>query len=214
MKYYDYLTEFIFVNDKPEKSDVIFIPGSRYGELAVRAAELYQEGMAPVVIPSGKYSVVKGYFEGPLTPASYVGKSYETESDFFAGVLKDHGVPHEAILREKQAVFTYENAIYSRALLEKQGIYREGEPFRAIIVCQAFHARRSLLYYQLVFPDVKFCVCPVNTQGITRENWYKSAEKIDVVLGEVQRCGSQFYDIMKGTDTVWKNAERTDLKGE
>lgn len=204
MKYYDYLTDFVFVEDKPEKSDVIFIPGSRYGELAVRAAELYREGMAKCIVPSGKFSILEDRFEGPLTPLEYVGRSYETECDFFAGILMDHGVPEEVIIKEGNAEFTYENAIYSRELLEEKGIYDQAEPFKAIIVCQAFHARRSLLYYQLVFPDAKFLICPVETKGINRENWYQNPDKIDVVLGEVERCGSQFHDIMKGADKIRK----------
>ena len=204
MKYYDYLTEFIFVKDTPQKVDVIFIPGSRYGELAVYAAELYNDGFAKWVVPSGRYSILGERFEGPLTPEEYIGREYDTESDFFAGVLMDHGVSDDVILREREAVFTYENAIYSRKLLETKGIYQEGMPFKAIIVCQAFHARRSLLYYQHVFPDADLLVCPVETKGINSQNWYLNPDKIDVVLGEVQRCGSQFYDIMKGTDKVWK----------
>ncbi len=204
MKFYDCLTDFIFVEDVPEPSDVILIPGSRYGELAVRAAQLYARHMADWVVPSGKYSIFAEKFQGPLSPDAYLGKSYETESDFFEAVLLEHGVPGEAVRKENQAVFTYENAIFTRKLLEEEKIYREGKPFQAILVCQAFHARRSLMYYQLVFPDTRFLVCPVETQGINRNNWFESSEKIDVVLGEVERCGSQFHDIMKGTDHIWK----------
>lgn len=202
MKYYDYLTEFIFVEDEPQKSDVIFIPGSRYGELAVKAAELYKQGMAELIIPSGKYSILTGKFEGALTPIEYRKKEYPTEAKMMEGILTDHGVPKGAIYAEEEALFTYENAIYSRKYLEEKGIYKEGIPFQAILVCQAYHARRSLLYYQLVFPEVRFLVCPVETKEITKKNWYLDPKKIDVVLGEVERCGSQFHEIMKGTDQV------------
>lgn len=191
MTYYDALTEFIFVEHMPQKADYIFIPGSGYGELAIRAAELYQQEFANKIVVSGRYSILGDYFPGPLSPVSYIGQSYETESDFLTAVLIEHGVPEQAILCEKQATFTYENAIYTRKLLEKERVES------AILVCQAYHARRSLLYYQQQFPETIFYVCPAVTREITRGNWHLDAGKIDVVLGEVERCGNQFHEIMK-----------------
>lgn len=190
-KYNDYLTEFIFVEDEPQAADAIFIPGSGYGELALHAAELYHKGYSGQIVVSGKYSIMGDSFAGPLSPQEYVGKTYETESDFLTAILLEKGVPHEAVLQEKQATYTYENAIYTAKLLAGQTVRR------ALLVCQAFHARRSLLYYKLLFPDTEIFVCPVKTRGITKENWFLDAEKIDIVLGEVERCGGQFHDIMK-----------------
>lgn len=190
-QFYDYLTDFIFVEDEPQTADVIFIPGSGYGELAVHAAGLYHRGFSKKIVASGKYSILGDSFAGPLSPQEYVGRAYETESDFLTAVLLEKGVPREAVLQEKQATYTYENAIYTAKLLAGQPVRR------ALLVCQAFHARRSLLYYKILFPDTEILVCPVQTRGITRENWYLDAEKIDIVLGEVERCGGQFHEIMK-----------------
>ena len=53
--FYDQITDFIFQEDQPQKCEFIFIPGSGYGELAVRAAQLYQKGFAGKIIVSGKY---------------------------------------------------------------------------------------------------------------------------------------------------------------
>ncbi|MDO4523219.1 MAG: YdcF family protein [Eubacteriales bacterium] len=215
--YFDDITDFIFVEDRPQKSEVLFIPGSGYGELAVEAARLWKEGYAEYLVVSGRYSVLKKGFDGAISPKEYVHGSFETEADFLAQVLQDHGVPQKAILLEREAAFTYENAIKSRELLSRAEILVESAASKekengdrakkAILVCQAFHARRSLMYYQLVFPEVDFCVCPAKTQGITRENWHRDAKKIDVVLGELARCGTQFGDIMKGTDRIWKRRE-------
>ncbi len=54
--FYDGITEFIFVENQPQKADVIFLPGGAYPEAALYAAKLYQECYAPLVLPSGKYS--------------------------------------------------------------------------------------------------------------------------------------------------------------
>ena len=107
--------------------------------------------------------------------------------------MRQAGVPDSALIGEDQATYTYENAIYSRKKLESLGIQIK----KAILCCQAFHARRSLLYYKEQFPDVEFLVCPVVTRGISRENWYRTEQGIDTVLGEVERCGGQFHEIMR-----------------
>ena len=56
MKFIEDITDFIFVEDKPEKADIIFIPGGNQGAIAVKAAKLYQAGYAPLILPSGRFS--------------------------------------------------------------------------------------------------------------------------------------------------------------
>ena len=193
MNFYDSLTNFIFVEDPPEKADVIFIPGGPYGEIAVHAAELYLQGYSTLLIPSGKYSVLQGAYTGALSPEKYRGRIFDTEADFFSRILMDNGVPAEAILPERNATFTYENAIYTRRLTDHMGIMVR----TAILSCQAYHARRCLLYYQALFPDTRILVSPTETQGIRKADWFQDSRTIDMVLGEVERCGSQFHDILK-----------------
>ncbi len=177
------LTNFIFLEDEPQSADVIFVPGSEETDLAKKAAKLYLEGYAPLLVPSGKYAKWTGH---PLDNA------FETESDQFADLMRKAGVPKEAILKERQATYTYENAIYTKQLLEKRKINVK----RAILCCQAYHARRCKLYYQILFPDTELLVCPVETKGITRSNWYRRKESIELVLGEIEKCGSQFHQIV------------------
>ena len=186
------VTEFIFVQDAPEKADVILIPGSRKTEHAIRAAELYRAGYAPYVLPSGRYSTVKGCF-GEIQEryrAEYPGR-YETEWDFLRAVLMKHGVPEKAILREDRATYTWENALRSREVLASAGVKAE----TAILCCHAFHARRALLYYQAAMPDTRFIVCPTATPGYTREDWHLTPKGRDRVLGEVARLGSQVREV-------------------
>lgn len=35
------IEDFIFIEDKPEKADVIFVPGNGYPQMAEKAAQLY-----------------------------------------------------------------------------------------------------------------------------------------------------------------------------
>lgn len=185
------VTEFIFIENKPQKSDAIFIVGSNYPEPAENAAKLMQDGYAKLVVPSGKYSKKLGCFPGSATKAELYDGEYKTEHAFMEDVLMKNGVKKNQIIKEDRSSYTYENALEARKATAFMDIKT------AIICCQSFHARRSLAYYQLAFPGTKFVVCPSDTQGITRHNWHRSEHGISLVMGEVQRCGEQFKDILK-----------------
>ena len=139
-------------------------------------------------ISAGRYSITLGKFAGVQSKKEIYGGDYETEWEFLKSVLMKNGVPEEAILREDQATFTYENAIYSRQVTD----HAELEIERAILCCKSYHARRCLMYYQLLYPKTEFYVVPVNADGITRENWRKNEEGIDAVTGELSRIVKQF----------------------
>lgn len=192
-KFLNQITEFIFVEDKPEKSDVIFIPGSGFPQLAEEAAKLYHQGMAPYILPSGKYSVLNGKFAGVQEKKELYDGEYETEWEFLKEVLKKNQVLEEHILREDKATYTYENAIYSRKVTDCLGMKIK----KAILCCKPYHARRSLLYYQLLYPETQFFVCPIQDSDVKRENWYLTEKGIRLVFGEVQRIGEQFVDITR-----------------
>lgn len=192
-KFLNQITEFIFVEDKAEKSDMIFIPGSGFPQLAEEAAKLYHQGLAPYILPSGKYSILNGKFAGVQEKQELYDGEYETEWEFLKEALKKNQVPEEHILREDQATYTYENAIYSRKVTDSMGM----EIKKAILCCKPYHARRSLLYYQLLYPDTEFYVCPIQDSDVKRENWYRTEKGIRLVFGEVQRIGEQFVEITK-----------------
>lgn len=194
MNFLDELTSLVFLEDAPKKSDIIFIPGGSYGSLAKTAARLYHQGMAPKILPSGKYSKLTGHFDGSKDePPIFPGRSYDTEWAFMHDILRSEGVSESVILKEDQATFTYENAIYSRKVTDALGLNIR----QAIICCQAYHARRCRIYYELLYPETRFLICPTNTRGITRENWFKDSTKIDIVLDEISRLGGQFHDIVR-----------------
>lgn len=183
----------VFREDKPEKSDIIFIPGNGYPQMAERAAELYREGYASLLLPSGKYSVTEGAFSGVLSKRGEYSGCYETEWEFLKEVLVKNGVPRCAVLREDQATFTYENAIYSRQVTDGAGM----EIKRAILCCKAYHAGRALMYYQLLYPKTVFFVCPASPDGITRQNWRESDAGVEAVTGEIARIIRQFTRMLE-----------------
>ena len=196
MRIMEDISDYIFVEDKLQKADVIMIPGGAYPELPELAAKLWKEGYADYVVPSGAYAITEGKFAGVKSKSEVYTGEYETECDFYCDVLKRAGVPEEVIIRENKSQFTAQNAWFSRDILNKKGLL----PKKAIICCKAFHARRCLMYYQFTFPETEFIMIPAkDTHGgaITKENWYLSESGVTRVLGELNRIGTQFMPEFK-----------------
>ena len=190
MKFLRDITEFIFLEDLPKQADIIIVPGNTWPQPARRAAALYHEGMAPYIVVSGRYSKGQQTFAGAACEGDRYKGAYMTEADFLTDVLIREGVPETAVLQERKAEFTLENARYIRKLLEEKKMTVK----KALICCQAFHARRCRMYFEYVFQDreIEFLMCPAVTQGIGRDNWTESKKGLETVLGELRRCGEQF----------------------
>ncbi len=170
-----------------EKADVIFVPGCPRPDLAVEAAGLYRKGAAPLIIPSGAYTKVQGSFLGVNSGGERYGKDFSCEADFLHAVLVAHGVPEEAIRKEREATYTLENAEKTRELMEREKIKVK----KAILCCKSYHARRAYLYYSMVFPELEIRIHPVCVDGISRENWSDTEKGRQTVFGELKRMGEQ-----------------------
>lgn len=189
----DDITQFIFLEDTPQPADIIFVPGNGHAEPSELAAQLYREGFAPYLLPSGKYTIGQNGFVGQKSGSQRYDGAFDTEWAFMRHVMMQNDVPESAILREDEATFTYQNAILSRRRTDLARIaIRTG-----IICCQPTHARRAKMYYQTLYPDVRLLVCPTRSAVVNRSNWMQTPEGIDAVLSELSRCGSQFGEIMK-----------------
>ena len=187
------ISNYIFVSDAPEKVDVIFLPGGSHPEQPEYAAKLYRKGYTKWLIPSGGVSVKREQWPGVRSKADRYNGNYQSDCEFFTDVLMKNGVPANAVIRENKAGHTRDNAFLSRKIVDEKGIKLK----TALIVCKAFHARRCLMLYQMAFPDVEIKVCPIHCYNITKDNWYKSEQGIDRVLGELTRCGNQFVGDIK-----------------
>ena len=187
------IEDFILVEDLPEKADIIFVPGNGYPQMAEKAAELYRKGLAQKILPSGRYSITVGKFAGVLDKKECYGGTYGTEWEFLRDVLMRNGVPEEMILKEDQATFTYENAIYSRQVTDREQLNIQ----KAILCCKTCHARRALMYYKMLYPDTKFFVVPCCVDSIDKSTWSETNEGIDEVMGEITRIIKQFSLMLK-----------------
>ena len=184
------ITDFIFMNDPPQKSDIIFIPGTSQSAVSEKAAELYRAGFAEYVMPAGLYSGKWGRFaHEKIDNPRYAGE-YASDHAYCRQILLENGVQESAILREERSTNTGENAEFSALVLRELGISVK----RAILCCQSFHARRAFMTYGKYFPDTEILVVPTDTQGIKKEDWYLHEDSYRRVMSEVYKCGQYFLE--------------------
>jgi uncharacterized SAM-binding protein YcdF (DUF218 family) len=120
----------LLVVDSPRsKADAIVVLGGESQGRPVVAARLFREGVAPLVVITGRGDV----------PTN-------------RKVLLEAGVPEDRILLETASKTTLENAELSRPVLRDAGIRR------AVLVTSSFHARRALATFQQRIPGIEFSV--------------------------------------------------------
>jgi uncharacterized SAM-binding protein YcdF (DUF218 family) len=172
----DPITGFMFIDDPVVEADIILVPGGNFPQAAEKAADLYLAGLSSRILPSGRY-------HPDLAP-------YPTEWHYMRDICTGKGVPKSAILREETAENTFENARKSLAVIRQAGI-----PFsNCILVCRNWHARRSLLTYQAVFPpEVSFRVVSVPDQYcLAPDDWYLDPVKTEFIMTEMRKIGEYF----------------------
>ena len=85
------ITDYIFLEDRLERADAIFIPGCARPEHTEEAARVYKEGYAPLLLPSGGYTKVQGSFQGVSKEGQKYGRDFACEAGFLEAFLL-HGL--------------------------------------------------------------------------------------------------------------------------
>ncbi len=129
--------DYMLMHQPVEKADVMLVLCSYNLIVAEYAAQLYTQGIAPIILFSGS--------EGSLTAGRYEG----TEAERLAKVAVKEGVPASAILIESKATNTGENIKFSAALLREEGI----EASSVLLVQKPYMERRSLATAQAQWPQ-------------------------------------------------------------
>ena len=190
---FDEIGKFIFVSEKPVKADLILIPGAPIKQLAEHGAYLWKEGYAPKILVSGKYYMTYESLEDEFNRFSAsTGDSLgcETEAEYLTKLMVMQGVDEKAIIQEKESTNTFDNAIFSRKIIEEE--LKDEKIEHIILCCQAFHARRALMTFQSELKNIKITVCPVVTRGISIDTWMDNLKSYNLVLSELRKCGEYF----------------------
>jgi uncharacterized SAM-binding protein YcdF (DUF218 family) len=118
-------------------ADVILVLCSHDKVVAARAAELFLQGWAPLVIFAGGL--------GAITRRLW----HEPEADQFAAIAIEMGVPKERILVENASTNTGENILFTKRLLALKGL----DPQTFIVVQKPYMERRSYATFMRVWPE-------------------------------------------------------------
>jgi uncharacterized SAM-binding protein YcdF (DUF218 family) len=153
-------------------SDCILVLGSHDQRVARRGADLYLDGLAPLLVFSGGL--------GRLTKALW----QETEADLFARIAVELGVPREAILIENRSTNTGENILFSRQLLDANGLM----PQKFIVVQKPYMERRSYATFKKQWPDKELQVTSPQLSFAAYPTDDISLERvINIMVGDLQR---------------------------
>lgn len=179
------------------KSDCILALGSHDLRVAERAANLYLEGWAPVIIFSGGL--------GNLTKEVWT----ETEADQFAAIAITMGVPAEAILVENKSTNTGENILFTQQLLAQKGL----DPHSFIVVQKPYMERRSYATFKQHWPEKKLIVTSPQFSFEAYPTDEIPLEKvIHIMVGDMQRIkfypGKGFQVFQEIPEHVWQAYEQ------
>lgn len=119
------------------------------GDRVLYSAQLYRDGVAPVLLLSG----------GSIDWQDGDGGSPAQD---MAAILNEIGIPDSALWLQNRSQNTHEDAVYSAALLKEAGITR------VILVTSAAHMPRSVALFE--HEGIEVIPAPVD-YTITREGW-------------------------------------------
>lgn len=191
------LWDYHHLHHTPVPSDCILVLGSVDLRVADRGAELYLEGLAPIILFSGGL--------GKITKDMWK----EPEADQLARIALDKGVPAEAIFIENQSTNTGENIEFSRRLLEEKGL----NPQTFLLVQKPYMERRSYTTFKKFWPEKELIV---TSPQISFEEYptddMPMERVINMMVGDLQRIkiypAKGFQIPQEIPDEVWKAYER------
>ncbi len=191
------LWDYHHMNHTLQKADCILALGSHDLRVADRAADLYLQGWAPLVIMSGGL--------GNLTQHLWT----ESEADQFATIAIQKGVPASAILIENKSTNTGENILFTQQLLKQHGL----DPQTFIVVQKPYMERRSYATFKKHWPDKNLLVTsPQFSFEDYPTNEIPLERVIHIMVGDLQRIkvypekGFQVYQEIPAN--IWDACER------
>ncbi|MGW3095894.1 YdcF family protein [Streptomyces sp. NPDC001102] len=166
------LWDYHHMHHTPRPCSVAVGLGSHDLGVADVTAELYHQGMAPVIVFTGSTS--------PTTRA----RMPRGEAVHYRERALELGVPDSAILLEPRATNTGENVEFSKAVLAEAGISVSS----VLLVSKPYEERRSYAMMRKLWPKVEV-VCASTQMGLDEyaESIGDARMVIDMIVGALQR---------------------------
>ena len=167
------------IEDPLDKADVLIVLSGDnfYADRATRAAELFREGKAPLVVASGKR----------LRPIA--GTAELTEHD-----LVERGVPKDKILRFPHDADSTKEEAEALAKLAKAKKWH-----KAIVVTSNYHTRRARYIFRRVFPqDIEIHVAGARDGDFDPENWWEKRKSTKLFVREIAGMVVNIWELRQG----------------
>jgi len=158
------------------RGDAILALCSHDTVVAERAAQLFLEGWAPLLIFAGGLGVITKHLWS------------EPEADQFARIAIGMGVPAGSILTENRSTNTGENVLFTRQMLAARGI----APRKFILVQKPYMERRTYATFRKVWPEPDVVV---TSPRISLDDYlsryshetFSADDVISIMVGDLQR---------------------------
>jgi uncharacterized SAM-binding protein YcdF (DUF218 family) len=158
--------QFWVVDEPAAKSDALIVLGddNYAADRAFHAAELYREGVAPVVVPCGRML-----------------RQNLSIADVMQHDLESFGVPATSIVKlTHRAQNTQEEAVEAARLIQTRGWKR------VLLVTSNYHARRVRFIYGRVLPSsVTFRVSGARDSQFDPTRWWETRQGQKLFLNEL-----------------------------
>jgi uncharacterized SAM-binding protein YcdF (DUF218 family) len=179
-----------------EKADCILALGTQDTRVAERAAELYHQGYAPLIVFSGGL--------GKITASIWT----ESEAERFAAIAIAKGVPAAVILTENKSTNTGENILFTQQLLQEKQI----DVNSFIVVQKPYMERRSFATFKKHWPEKTLFV---TSPDISFDNYITPELSMELLInsmvGDLQRIklypGKGFQIHQDIPEDVWESFE-------
>lgn len=158
------------------RADAILALCSHDTVVAERAAQLFLEGWAPLLVFAGGLGAITKHLWS------------EPEADQFARIAVRLGVPEGCILTENRSTNTGENVLFTRRMLTGRGI----EPRTLILVQKPYMERRTYATFRNFWPEPEVFVTSPRfslDEYLTRCSHETLApdDVISIMVGDLQR---------------------------
>lgn len=168
------ISTFLFAQSPAEAVDLAFVFCSPSISSLSPALSLYQAGLAPKILITGAGTAIDG----------------SPEWSFYRDHAKAAGVPDHAILIEKTARNTLENAAFGAALIDRELGWQN---VRSLAVCaKPFHMRRALMTLRPHIPAaVRLIAQAPNDPGdLQAQTWWQSPQGRQRIFDELGKISA------------------------
>ena len=166
---------FMQLGHAPMAADLMLVFGTNDLRVATFAADLFHQGLAPLVLTTGGIA-----HHGDLLATPWD----RPEALVFAEEMMTRGVPADRIVVEPCATNTAENVRLARAMVETRGL----RPCNALAVVKPFMQRRVLATMAVHWREVPFSLASWQTTFAGYCTPELTQDKVlNIMLGDLQR---------------------------